>query len=418
MNTKALYHLTYGVYLLSANDGQRDNACIINTAVQVANNPTRISISVIRENLTNDIIAKTGRFNLSAITQEAEFSLFWRFGMQSGRTVDKFEGFPDVRRSENGLYYLTKWSNAFLSLKVIESHEMGSHTLYIGELEDAEVLSAAPSCTYSYYQSTIKKSALKPPTVKKGWRCSVCGYIYEGEDLPADYTCPICNHGPEDFEYFEEGAAPTAPAAPAAPAAGSTKRFVCPVCGYVYVGDTLPEGFVCPQCKVPGSRFIEQSGEQTLAAEHDYGVYAKTVKDNDSVSAGDKAYILEQLKANFTAECSEVGMYLCMARIAHREGYPEIGLYWEKAAYEEAEHAAKFAELLGEDLEPNMKASTKANLAWRVDCEYGATQGKVDLATCAKRNGLDAIHDTVHEMARDEARHAKALKGLLERYFG
>ena len=111
-------------------------------------------------------------------------------------------------------------------------------------------------------------------------------------------------------------------------------------------------------------------------------------------------------------------MYLCMARIAHREGYPEVGLYWEKAAYEEAEHAAKFAEMLGEDLEPNMKATTKDNLKWRVDCEFGATAGKFDLAKCAKKNSLDAIHDTVHEMARDEARHGKALQGLLERYFG
>ncbi len=194
------------------------------------------------------------------------------------------------------------------------------------------------------------------------------------------------------------------------------KKFICPVCGYVHEGEQPPEK--CPLCGVPGSKFIEQTGEMTLAAEHEYGVYAKTVKNNDAVSAEDKAYILEQLKANFDAECSEVGMYLCMARIAHREGYPEIGLYWEKAAYEEAEHASKFAELLGEDLEPNMKADTKANLAWRVDCEFGATQGKVDLATCAKKNGLDAIHDTVHEMARDEARHGKALKGLLDRYFG
>jgi rubrerythrin len=171
-------------------------------------------------------------------------------------------------------------------------------------------------------------------------------------------------------------------------------------------------------CHAPARQFEEVVGELKLAAEHEYGIYAKTVKNNDDISAEDKEYILEQLKANFTAECSEVGMYLCMARIAHREGYPEIGLYWEKAAYEEAEHASKFAELLGEDLEPNMKASTKANLAWRVDCEFGATQGKVELATCAKKNGLDAIHDTVHEMARDEARHGKALKGLLDRYFG
>jgi rubrerythrin len=194
------------------------------------------------------------------------------------------------------------------------------------------------------------------------------------------------------------------------------KKFICPVCGYVHEGDQPPEK--CPLCGVPGSRFIEQTGELKLAAEHEYGVYAQTVKNNDAISAEDKEYILSELKANFAGECSEVGMYLCMARIAHREGYPEIGLYWEKAAYEEAEHAAKFAELLGEELEPNMKATTKDNLAWRVDCEFGATQGKVDLAVCAKKNGLDAIHDTVHEMARDEARHGKALKGLLDRYFG
>ena len=152
----------------------------------------------------------------------------------------------------------------------------------------------------------------------------------------------------------------------------------------------------------------------TLAAEHEYGIYAKTVKNNDSISAEDKAYILEQLKANFTGECSEVGMYLCMARIAHREGYPEIGLYWEKAAYEEAEHAAKFAELLGEVVTD----STKKNLEMRVEAENGATLGKTELVKLAKAKGLDAIHDTVHEMARDEARHGKAFAGLLKRYFG
>ena len=194
------------------------------------------------------------------------------------------------------------------------------------------------------------------------------------------------------------------------------KKYVCTVCGYIHEGESAPES--CPVCHVPAEKFNEVKGELKLAAEHEYGIYEKTVANNPDISAEDKEYILEQLKANFNGECSEVGMYLCMARIAHREGYPEIGLYWEKAAYEEAEHAAKFAELLGEDLEPMMKNSTKATLAWRVDCEYGATQGKFDLAVCAKKNGLDAIHDTVHEMARDEARHGLALKGLLERYFG
>ena len=193
------------------------------------------------------------------------------------------------------------------------------------------------------------------------------------------------------------------------------KKWVCSVCGYVWEGETPPEK--CPVCGVPASKFTEMKEGAKLAAEHEFGIYAKTVKDNPDISAEDKKYIFEQLMANFQGECSEVGMYLCMARIAHREGYPEIGLYWEKAAFEEAEHAAKFAELLGTDLEPSMTASTKKNLAWRVDCEFGATQGKFDLAACAKKNGLDAIHDTVHEMARDEARHGKALKGLLERYF-
>ena len=182
------------------------------------------------------------------------------------------------------------------------------------------------------------------------------------------------------------------------------KKFVCTVCGYVHEGDAAPEK--CPVCGAPAEKFVEQAGEMTWAAEHVVGV-----------AQGAPEEILQGLRENFAGECSEVGMYLAMARVAHREGYPEIGLYWEKAAYEEAEHAAKFAELLGEDLEPNMKATTKDNLAWRVDCEYGATQGKFDLAACAKKNGLDAIHDTVHEMARDEARHGKALEGLLKRYF-
>ena len=192
-------------------------------------------------------------------------------------------------------------------------------------------------------------------------------------------------------------------------------KYVCKVCGYIHEGDSAPEK--CPVCKAPSTMFEEVKGELKLAAEHKFGIYEKTVKNNPNVSDADKAYILEQLKANFTGECSEVGMYLCMARIAHREGYPEVGLYWEKAAYEEAEHAAKFAELLGSECEINMTDSTKKNLAWRVDCEFGATAGKFELALCAKKNGLDEIHDTVHEMARDEARHGKALKGLLERHF-
>ena len=177
-------------------------------------------------------------------------------------------------------------------------------------------------------------------------------------------------------------------------------KFVCSVCGYVYEGEAAPEK--CPQCGAPASKFTEQSGDMTWASEHVVGVANGVSED-----------ILEDLRANFNGECSEVGMYLAMARVAHREGYPEIGLYWEKAAYEEAEHAAKFAELLGEVVTD----STKKNLEMRVEAENGATAGKTDLAKRAKAAGLDAIHDTVHEMAKDEARHGRGFEGLLNRYF-
>lgn len=178
-------------------------------------------------------------------------------------------------------------------------------------------------------------------------------------------------------------------------------KYVCQICGYVHEGDSAPES--CPICKAPASKFTLQSEELSWAAEHVVGV-AKGVSDD----------ILKDLRANFEGECSEVGMYLAMARVAYREGYPEVGSYYEKAAHEEAEHASKFAELLGEVITD----STKKNLELRVAAENGATAGKFDLAKRAKEANLDAIHDTVHEMAKDEARHGKAFKGLLDRYFG
>ncbi|MBE5806967.1 MAG: NADH peroxidase [Clostridiales bacterium] len=178
-------------------------------------------------------------------------------------------------------------------------------------------------------------------------------------------------------------------------------KWVCSVCGYVYEGAEAPEQ--CPICKAPASKFVKQEGELTWAAEHVVGV-AKDAPEE----------IVQGLRENFTGECSEVGMYLAMSRVAFREGYPEIGEYWKTAAFEEAEHAAKFAELLGEVLTD----STEKNLKMRVEAENGATMGKTELAKKAKALNLDAIHDTVHEMARDEARHGKAFAGLLKRYFG
>lgn len=182
------------------------------------------------------------------------------------------------------------------------------------------------------------------------------------------------------------------------------KKWRCTVCGEIVESDVRPDK--CPLCKAPGEKFVEvQEEAMTWATEHVVGL---------GKAADVPEAVIEGLRANFQGECTEVGMYLAMARVAHREGYPEIGLYWEKAAYEEAEHAAKFAELLGEVV----TTSTEKNLTMRVEAENGATAGKFELAKLAKQNNLDAIHDTVHEMAKDEARHGRAFAGLLKRYFG
>lgn len=197
MNPKALFKITYGLYWLSVRSYGQDNACIINTVVQVASDPLTVSISVNKANKTHNMIMESGRFNVSALTVDTPFDLFKRFGMQSGRDVNKFVGFEDAERAPNGIYILSRYANAYLSCRLLRTVDLGSHTLFIAALEDAQVLSDRPGCTYGYYQSDIKP---KPqPAQKKGWVCSVCGHVYEGGELPDDYICPLCKHGKEDF---------------------------------------------------------------------------------------------------------------------------------------------------------------------------------------------------------------------------
>ena len=199
MNKEAMYKLGYGLYVLTAKTAEgKDNGCIINTAIQVTTTPNRISICVNKANYTHDIIKETGEFNISIISEKAEFDLFKHFGFQTGREVDKFAGFTDAVRSNNGLFVVTRGVNAFISGKVVQEVDLGTHTMFIADVTDGGVLNQDPSATYSYYQSNIKP---KPqPTTVKGWRCTVCGYIYEGEVLPDDFICPICKHGAVDFE--------------------------------------------------------------------------------------------------------------------------------------------------------------------------------------------------------------------------
>ncbi len=200
MNQQAMFKISYGLFVLTAQEKGFDNGCIINTAIQVTSTPNRISITVNKQNKTHDMVRATGVFNISMLSEDADFEIFKHFGFQSGKNVDKFENYGPKEKSENGLYYITKGTNAYLSGKVVQEVDLGSHTLFIADVTAGEVLSEVPSVTYTYYQEHIKPKPEAPKAGKTVWVCKVCGYVYEGEELPADFICPLCKHGAEDFE--------------------------------------------------------------------------------------------------------------------------------------------------------------------------------------------------------------------------
>ena len=370
----ALNRMSYGLYAVTAMDGDRPVGCIANTCFQVTATPPVLGVCINRDNYTHGAIERAGRVALSIIAQDEQPLTIGTLGFRSGRDTDKFAAIPYAL--EDGLPVL-KSAVAYIAGTVVDRHELSTHTLFFLRVDAAQLVAGGEPMTYDYYHRVVKGKTPKNATT----------YVPPEavqNSSPVREAQPIMKKINENIK--EET---------------TMKKFVCPVCGYVHEGDTPPEK--CPVCGVPGEKFVEQAAGKVWASEHVIGV-AKDVDEE----------IKEGLRANFVGECTEVGMYLAMARAAHREGYPEIGLYWEKAAFEEAEHAAKFAELLGEVVSP----STKENLTVRVEAENGATMGKTELAKKAKALGLDAIHDTVHEMARDEARHGKAFEGLLNRYFG
>ena len=203
MDKKAMYKLSYGLFVLTAKDGEKENGCIINTAIQAASTPNQISICVNKANYTHDMILKTGAFTVSVISQAADFSLFKHFGFQSGRDVDKFAGYHQYKRGENGICYITEGTNAYISVKVEKTEDLGSHTMFIGQITDMEVLSEEASATYEYYMNNIKPKPEAVGKTKDGqtvWRCKICGYEYVGEELPEDFVCPLCKHPASDFE--------------------------------------------------------------------------------------------------------------------------------------------------------------------------------------------------------------------------
>ena len=201
MDKRAMYQLTYGLFVLTSAFEGRDSGCIINTAGQVTSEPNRIIIAVNKANYTQELVQKSGKFNISIISEKADFSLFRHFGFQSGREVDKFAAYSEAQRSANGIYYVTAGTNGYISAEVEQAIDLGSHTLFIASVNDMEVLSDVASATYGYYQSQIKpKPVASGEKGKVVWRCKVCGYTYEGEELPADFICPLCKHPASDFE--------------------------------------------------------------------------------------------------------------------------------------------------------------------------------------------------------------------------
>lgn len=201
MDKKAMLQFSYGLYVLTSAFDGKDNGCIINTGIQVTDEPNRVCVAVGKGHLTRELIQKSGSFNLSVLSEAARFETFRHFGFQSGRDADKFAGYADCKRSANGLYVVTAGTNAFLSAAVEQTVDLGTHTLFIAAVNDMGMLSEDPPATYAYYHASIKpRPAAQPSTGKTAWRCTVCGYIYEGEELPADYVCPLCNHPASDFE--------------------------------------------------------------------------------------------------------------------------------------------------------------------------------------------------------------------------
>ena len=389
MDNKALFKIGYGLYLLTTRSGGRDNGCIINTFAQLAANPMRFGVSVSKENLSCVMLAESMQFNVTVLAESARFDLFKRFGFQSGKNVDKFAGL-ELPRTENGLYYIKENANAVFSCKALNAIDLGSHTLFIAEVTDMKVLAEdAASVTYSYYQRYIKPQAA--PAKKSGWRCTVCGYVHEAEELPADFVCPLCKHSAADFERIVPEADETPVAVVSAPAAKS--KWQCSVCKYVYEGEEMPADFVCPLCKRDASKFIkiEQVAQEVKAMEF----------------KGSKTEA--NLMYAFAGESQARNKYSYYASKARKEGYEQIAAIFEQTANNEKEHAKLWFKAfhgIGTTYENLLDAAAGEHEEW--------TEMYKNFAEVAKEEGFDALAAQLAAVAQIEKRHEERYLKLAE----
>ena len=341
MNEKAMHKLSYGLFVLTARDGDRDNGCIVNTAIQAASAPNQLSVCVNKANYTNEMIQKTGKFVVSIISQGAEFDLFKHFGFQSGRDVNKFDGFTDYARCENGLCYITKGTNAYISVTVTGTQDLGSHTMFVGTIDDMEILSDERSATYEYYFENIKP---KPQAVgetqdgKTIWRCTICGYEYVGDELPQDFVCPICKHPASDFE-----------------------------------------------------KIIIKKENSVMANK-----YAGTQTEKN-------------LQEAFAGESQARNKYTYFASVAKKEGYEQMAALFLKTADNEKEHAKMWFKELAE------LGDTPANLKAAADGEYYEWTDMYDgFAKTADEEGFHELAEKFRAVAAIEKHHEERYRALLK----
>lgn len=362
MDTRALYNISYGLFVLSARDGDRKNGCIINTAEQVAFHPDRISVSVSKDCLTHEMIVKTGRFSVSVLTESAPFSLFSLFGFQSGRQIDKFAK-TEHRIGYGGLPYLTAHTNAFLCCDVLSAADLGTHTLFIAELKDSGVLSREPSVTYAYYHKHIKP---KPPAAaKKGYRCRICGYVYEGEPLPPDFICPICKHGASDFEPIRESE-------------NENENQNQTIGGYknmdlkgtrteanlmaAFAGESQARNkytYYASKAKKDGYEQIAAIFEETAANEKEHAKIWFKLLHNGEVP--DTVTNLEDAAAGERYEWTD--MYAQFAKEAKEEGFDHIAFLFDSVAKIEKEHEERYRKLLS-NIEGGLVFSRDNDMIW------------------------------------------------------
>lgn len=341
MDKKAMYKLSYGLFVLTAKDEEKDNGCIINTVIQASSMPNQLSICVNKANLTHDMIVKTGKFTVSVISQDAGFDLFKHFGFQSGKDVDKFKNFEKFKRGENLIYYITEGTNAYISVNVSKTEDLGSHTMFIGEITDMEVLSETPSVTYDYYLKNIKPQPENVGTTTDGktiWRCTICGYEYVGEELPEDFVCPLCKHPASDFEKI----------------------------------------------------IIKE--EKTMATNKYSGTQTE-----------------KNLQEAFAGESQARNKYTYFASVAKKEGYEQMSALFLKTADNEKEHAKMwFKELAG-------LGDTKSNLADAADGEnYEWTDMYEGFAKTAEKEGFPELAAKFRAVGEIEKHHEERYRALLK----